>query len=994
VFKLLAIIPVSLACCLPGGVAASEPPHLIRIHPDPRQWKSSTRGPYDVVLDIRDIYQINAHWEVSRAGNYGQLSTTVTIPETWVLPIKLRLFIADDYIGWNIDRSRGPSWFVETTFVGHRFKQVLIDGRLLWEQDVADTGTGQYYDIDLGWGVSPGQTIEITLRMIDKVASDVELPGDYHRIGDASGRQPCWSEPSTYLRFETRSYWADVVLYDNTVSRAELERATGYDWLAGAHYQGGWHQGAEGIAVGRPLRLRLETNGAPLPSTGYPVRSGVPFARGMLPAGQPVELRDPQGGRLPVQTTVLGKWPDGSARWLLVDFIAPPDSAEGKYTLIWKNARPFAPRHPVVARKGASGTDVTSGAISFRVPAGSGPRLLENIRLADNRQPVISSLSGIVECFPANAEGASAAVERFQAVRENCTVESAGPIRATLRVDGKLVADSGETLGAMVMRVDAWANLPYLRITYRIFNNSDAHRKLRLSRLRLLAPGDGTLFEGLPTVSCDYADAAHPGPDGILAADGFGLAVRYFWQQFPQAIVPADNTLCLDLYHPVADDHDQSWFAVGEAKRHEIMLSFAADEKDNQRALEVFQLLPRLFDKRWFCQSGGWGPASWHNALQFPEVHEALAADSRTLREDTWGGYYGRRDFGDGRYGNGWYNNYYDMAHTLFAEYMMGGDRAFYRRAETLVLHLMDVDVEHYNAADTGPGQKPGAVWDAYPSLPRPPTLAPHTGAVHMFSSRHHNLTRAYDYKGFSPRGYWDYYHLTGDLDALQTALLVGEYVRRSGAGMGGRSARAQAFPLICLMAMYQETGRREFLDAAGRLVDDAMVNMVPRRGGYVEPFLSFEYVANAGGMLAHLTEGMMMYWAATGDRRVAEAIVSAAASIYAENMGGPAALPCYWKRTSTGLKLLPAGQGERGQLGVTHYSGNPFQKNWAPEYFYQVCQAFLYAYDLTGKTEFLDAARNGYLQAARGHLLGALYAYSQAPVVLYYLQHFSRVAD
>ena len=357
----------------------------------------------------------------------------------------------------------------------------------------------------------------------------------------------------------------------------------------------------------------------------------------------------------------------------------------------------------------------------------------------------------------------------------------------------------------------------------------------------------------------------------------------------------------------------------------------------------------------------------------------------------SWGEEYGVRNFGDSRYGDGWYNNYYDMAHTLLAEYLLGGSAAFYRLGEAMVLHLMDVDAVHDHAADeplAGPAAP--AMWAARPQLPSGPPRRRSTGAVRAFgSSRHHNLTPVVDYKGLSPKAYLRLYHLTGDLDALETALAIGDYVARSASGIGGRSARAQAFPLAALMAVWEETRDERLLEAARRLFEDAL-SFGPRRGAYVEPFMSFEYMANGGGMVTHLTEGMMPYWAATGDRRAAAAIVALASAVLAENTGGPRSLPCYWERGPKGLRLLPEGEGDRGKPGVTHYSGNPLQKNWAPEYVHQVCQGFAYAYDLTGKARFLEAARGGYEEAARAGLAHVMYAYWAAPVLLFYLEAFA----
>jgi hypothetical protein len=190
-------------------------------------------------------------------------------------------------------------------------------------------------------------------------------------------------------------------------------------------------------------------------------------------------------------------------------------------------------------------------------------------------------------------------------------------------------------------------------------------------------------------------------------------------------------------------------------------------------------------------------------------------------------------------------------------------------------------------------------------------------------------------------------------------------------------------------MVVYQETYDPGLLQAARRLFEDTLT-FGRRRGAYVEPFMSFEYLANGGGMVTHLTEGMMLYWGESSDRRAAEAIVALASAVLAENTGGPHALPCYWVRREGKLELRPEGQGDRGPVGVTHYSGNPLQKNWSPEYVFQVCQAFAYAYDLTGRREFLEAARGGYDEAARTGQLPTMYVYWQAPVLLFYLHRFA----
>ncbi len=50
------------------------------------------------------------------------------------------------------------------------------------------------------------------------------------------------------------------------------------------------------------------------------VTSGIPLLPGFLRKGEPVVLRGAQGEELPVATTPLAVWPDGSVKWLLLDF--------------------------------------------------------------------------------------------------------------------------------------------------------------------------------------------------------------------------------------------------------------------------------------------------------------------------------------------------------------------------------------------------------------------------------------------------------------------------------------------------------------------------------------------------------------------------------------------------------------------------------------------------------------------------------------------------
>ena len=81
-----------------------------------------------------------------------------------------------------------------------------------------------------------------------------------------------------------------------------------------------------------------------------PITNGLPFAPGQVPSGSVFALHDQNGNAQPVQTTVLGRWPDRSVRWLLVDTQSTGTRTEATWTLRWdkpkKNTAAVTPKAP------------------------------------------------------------------------------------------------------------------------------------------------------------------------------------------------------------------------------------------------------------------------------------------------------------------------------------------------------------------------------------------------------------------------------------------------------------------------------------------------------------------------------------------------------------------------------------------------------------------------------------------------------------------------
>ena len=95
---------------------------------------------------------------------------------------------------------------------------------------------------------------------------------------------------------------------------------------------------AAGKAVSERITLTVR-NPAAVGCHSSPVRSGVPFPEGVLGSSQTMRLLDPSCSEVALQARTLGRWPDGTVKWALVDFQAHvPASSDVEYTLEYGSA--------------------------------------------------------------------------------------------------------------------------------------------------------------------------------------------------------------------------------------------------------------------------------------------------------------------------------------------------------------------------------------------------------------------------------------------------------------------------------------------------------------------------------------------------------------------------------------------------------------------------------------------------------------------------------
>jgi exo-rhamnogalacturonan lyase-like protein len=194
-----------------------------------------------------------------------------------------------------------------------------------------------------------------------------------------------------------------------------------------------------------------------------PATFGIPFPPGWLTADQPLALTDEAGVQLPLQVRPLTKWQDGSIQWLLVDTIFP-DVDKGSTRFALKHAREKQRSQTMDVKKEARGLELSTGPVVFELSSGAWPPL----RHVKVRGHSLLDQSQTTTYF-ADARG------KVIEPRMDCmTVEESGPVRCTIRWDGRIPGVKGTRIAA---RCCFFAGTGLVRMRFMLRNENRARHK-------------------------------------------------------------------------------------------------------------------------------------------------------------------------------------------------------------------------------------------------------------------------------------------------------------------------------------------------------------------------------------------------------------------------------------------------------------------------------------------------------------------------------------
>ena len=644
------------------------------------------------------------------------------------------------------------------------------------------------------------------------------------------------------------------------------------------------------------------------PYRSTPVRSGVPFPQSVLTSSDQLRLLDADGSEVQLQARSLGRWPDRSIKWALLDFQTDtPAGSTHLYTLEYGSEITRGSFHsPLMVVEDDHAIAIDTGRLNIRFDK-SQFAPFEEVSL-DNG-PYISSARVVVK----GADGSEYSSEN--ASPDSVVIEDSGPLCCIVRTEGHHLSRDGRRLLKSIFRVHTYAGLPFIRVDHTFVNDNlgKPFTDIESMYLDLRTPSgvsqETKLIQTHDDQSIVNGRAGGERLDGKIALAGLSVEVVDFWQQYPKSLKTHSEGIQIGIC-PAIGDYD---YDIGGDEEYKLYFYLRDGVYRIREGLskthtmyigESLHSLPTPIAQApvdWNCDSGAFGEVSPGNDGLFPE-YEKRVADSFSgyLENHETSREYGMLNHGDWTFDSykDWGNNEYDTAYVFFIQWARSGDLRFFEEACRAAVHHRDVDTCH--AAEEA--LRIGGVYRH---------RIGHTGDHHP--GGYGLMERAIATGDFPATGLWVdsvtlelramltwgseftishtwidgfilHHFLTGDPRSLETARMVadrydGHYTRN----YDFANCRNNGWHLVLTMEMYKATGDEFYLNA-GRIIVERTLERQTEDGGWRRLLVPAHcrcdpprHTGNASFAVGILLVGLKSYHQVTGDPRVAESIVRAA---------------------------------------------------------------------------------------------------------------------
>lgn len=675
--------------------------------------------------------------------------------------------------------------------------------------------------------------------------------------------------------------------------------------------------------------------------TAWPVASGLPLPKGALDSVGHIRLFGPDRRERPVQAQSLARWPDGSLKWVLVNFRADlPARSSADYTLEFGvKIKPADSSTGLTVEERADGAAIVTGPLRIEISKAE-VGLPGKVWLDKNGDGRFSDDE--VVCGAGRQRGKGLLTDEtgraFTTLgpADEVTVEERGPERACVLIKGRHAAADGAKLFAYEARIMAYAGQKFVRLFYTFGNDElksefTSVRELRLdlplprgaARFAMGGEAPPPLLKDIPRGSASGVqprDGAHAprlfqdsddhysvvsgeaktegkraagwvragGPSGAMT-----VAVRDFWQLYPKALAADQEGIKVGLMPPLKEDQyaEQAQDPVKLVHYYYNLLHGRYKIKQGQtKTHEIMVSFEADATKTGLdaFQQGvmASAPSAW--------VCGSLALGAIAPTGTAWSTPYdaameqcvantikacdARRDYGLMNYGDWWGERRYNWGNIEYDDAHVWMTH-FARTGDMRALMVGDRAAKHY--ADV----------DCIHYCPDPRRLgAGYSHCIgHVGGFFQQNPVEGGSLNGGSSpchtrtEGLVEHYLLTGDRRSFDAAVGIAEHF--DGAWLNNydmSNCRVPGWHIVLTMSLYNATADPFYLNAAKIIARRAIERAHPE-GGWrrcLVPGHCFDlprHRGEAGFMVGVLLAGMKYYHEATGDPRAEDVLVKAA---------------------------------------------------------------------------------------------------------------------
>ena len=197
-----------------------------------------------------------------------------------------------------------------------------------------------------------------------------------------------------------------------------------------------------------------------------PVTVGLPLPQGLCPSPHHLRLVDDRQDSVPLQAKVMESWPDGSVRWVLLDFQMSSPRSAGVRLEVGSEPRSLPTTCQVTTTVTTDGIDVDTGAARFLVRAGRSGWFAD-VRV-DGRTVIDTVRSGLTAVMADGTE--------LTPIVSTVRCEETGALRTVVLADGHLAASERSVL-TFRLRLHFFAGLPSVRHQLTILNPRRAQHR-------------------------------------------------------------------------------------------------------------------------------------------------------------------------------------------------------------------------------------------------------------------------------------------------------------------------------------------------------------------------------------------------------------------------------------------------------------------------------------------------------------------------------------